>query len=255
MFYTLFMTIREYTKMLSSLLSLDSFFDISLNGIQIGGEDRALKKVAFAVDACLETIEKAVESNADLLVVHHGLFWGSPIAIDNSHYLRVKKAIDGNLFLFASHIPLDANIPYGNNAQIALSLGMKDFDSDFEWKGKRIGVRGNLPFPMTVEEIATLLGKKDALVINGSKKERIESVGIVSGSGSSDLRSAIDCGLDLFITGEVHHEVYHEAMENNISILALGHYYSETFGVKALERLTKKKYEIETVFIDAETHL
>ena len=249
------MTIYEYARFLEDTLSVSSFRDISLNGIQIGCPDRELKKAAFAVDACGETIGRAADAGCDILVVHHGLFWGKPVAIDGVHYTRVKKALDSSMMLFACHIPLDANIPYGNNAQIALTLGMKEFDGFGEWEGKKIGVMGSLPFPMTPGEIKGLLKCPDAFVIDGCAKERIERVAIVSGSGSSDVRDAVKEGVDLFITGEIHHDVYHEAEENGLSVLAFGHYRSETYGVKALQRLTEKKLGIETVFIDAETGL
>ena len=199
------MTIKEYIRELETLLDISSYSDISLNGIQIDTEDRELKKVGFAVDACYQTIDEAVKNNCDILVVHHGLFWGSPLAITSSHYNRVKRALDGGLLLFAAHIPLDANIPYGNNAQIAISLGMKEFDGFGEWKGKLIGIKGKLPFPMTIGEIKALLGVKHSVFINGNGKEKIESVAIVSGSGSSDTEDAAKSGVDLFITGEIHH--------------------------------------------------
>ena len=249
------MKIYEYADEMSSLLSIPSFKDISLNGVQIGCTDREIRKVAFAVDACFDTIDRAVTAGADVLVVHHGLFWGRPLAIDGAHYERVKRAIEGDMMLFAAHIPLDANIPYGNNAQIALTLGMKEFDGFGEWEGKLIGVKGSLPFPMTVEEIMLLLRAEDPVVIPGCRKEKIEKVAIVSGSGSSDLCDAIREEVDLFITGEVHHEVYHEAMENGLSVLAFGHYRSEVYGVKALQRLSEKKYGLETLFIESETGL
>ena len=249
------MTNHEYTLWLFNLLSISSFHDISLNGIQIDAPDRDVKKVGFAVDSAQFTIDKAAEENCDILVVHHGLFWGKSIAITGSHYNRVKKALDASLLVFAAHIPLDANIPYGNNAGIALALGMKEFDGFGEWEGKKIGVKGRLLFPMTIDEIKLLLLSPDAYVIPGSKKEKIESVAIVSGSGSSDVKDAINEGVDLYITGEIHHEVYHEALENGLSVLALGHYRSERYGVKALERLTQKKFGLETLFIEAETGL
>ncbi len=249
------MTIKEYIEELDSILSPSSFSDISLNGLQIEAEEREIKKVAFAVDASYEAIDRAVENEADILVVHHGLFWGKPIPLTGSHYRRVKRAVEGNLALYCSHIPLDANIPYGNNAQIALRLGMKEFDGFGEWEGKKIGVKGNLPFAMSVEEIMLLLRCNNPTLIKGCKKDKIESVAIVSGSGSSDVKDAIKEKVDLFITGEVHHEVYFDAVENNLSVLAFGHYHSETFGVRALERLSEKKYGLETLFIGVETGL
>ena len=111
------MLVKEYADELSKRLMIDSFpFDISLNGVQIGAPDRELGKAAFAVDASFDTIDRAVEGGADVLVVHHGLFWGSPIPITDAHYRRIRRAIDGGLTLFAVHLPLDAHPMYGNNA-------------------------------------------------------------------------------------------------------------------------------------------
>ena len=250
------MLINEYTKLLSDRLDMDSFDDISLNGVQIESENRDVKKVAFAVDACLATIEVAVKEKADVLVVHHGLFWGKPLATAGGHYKRVKSAIDGNLTLFAAHIPLDAHLVYGNSAQMAIRLGMTEFDPFSMWRGKYIGVKGKLPFPMSVEEVAALLDFNPLfadMLIN--RKEKVESVGIVSGGAGDDVADAINEGLDLFITGEIGHENYHIAKEAGIDVLGGGHYKSEVFGVKALERMSKRELGLETVFIPMETGL
>lgn len=250
------MLISEYASRLESLLDLSKFQDFSNNGMQIGGEDRELKRAAFAVDASLDSIEKSALEKADILVVHHGLFWGEPIMITGSHYRRVKAAIDSGLFLFAAHLPLDAHPFLGNNAQIALRLGMKSFDPFANFRGNWIGFKGRLPFPMTLEEVGSLLGYSPVLSIALKNHDRkIESVAIVSGSGGSDLEEAIREGVDLFITGEFHHDKFHIAKEGKIDVLAFGHYQSETFGVKALQRWSEKELNIDTVFIDSETGL
>lgn len=250
------MLINEYTKLLSDRLDIASFDDISLNGVQIESENREIKKVAFAVDACFATIDQAVNEGADILVVHHGLFWGKPIAITGGHYKRVKRAIEGNLTLFAAHIPLDAHPVYGNNAQMAIRLGMREFDPFGTWRGKYIGVKGKLPFPMSVEEVAALLDFNPLLsdmLIN--REEKVESVGIISGGAGEDVVDAIDEGLDLFITGDIGHENYHIAKEAGIDVLGGGHYKSEIFGVKALQRMSEKELGLKTTFIDVETGL
>ncbi len=249
------MLISEYAKLLSDRLDIASFDDISLNGVQIESPDRCLKKVAFAVDACLATIEKAVDEKADILVVHHGLFWGHPIAISATHYKRVKTAIDGNLTLYACHIPLDAHPVYGNNAQMAIRLGMREFDPFGVWRGKYIGVKGKLPFPMTVKEIALLLDFDPLSCHMIQNKEKVETVGIISGGAGSDVIDAISEGLDLFITGDLGHENYHIALESGIDVLAGGHYRSEVFGVEALMRMSQKELGLETLFIPMETGL
>ena len=252
------MFVKEYTNEIEKRLSVASFpFDISLNGVQIGAPDRELERVAFSVDASFDTIDKAVEGKADVLVVHHGLFWGSPIAITDSHYRRVKRAIDSGLTLFAVHLPLDAHPMYGNNAQMALTLGMKEFDPFGLYKGVKLGFKGHLPFPMTIPEIARLLGfsSEGGMQVIKFGRDMIDTVGIISGGGGDDVDQAIAEGLDLFITGTAPHEIFHTVKENGMNLLAGGHYRSEVFGVKALMRLTEREFGVESFFINAETGL
>ena len=256
--YTLFMFLSEYGKELWTRLDISSFpFDKSLNGFQIECPDKEIKKVAFAVDASAETIDRAADEGADVLVVHHGLFWGEPIAIKGAHYRRVKRAIDSGLSLFAAHLPLDAHPLYGNNAQMALRLGMTAFDPFASFHGVPIGFRGSLPFPMTIPEIARLLGfdRDGGMDVLKFGPDMIGTVAIVSGDGGDDIVEAIEDGVDLFITGVAPHEIYHTAKENAMNVLSGGHYRSEVFGVKALERLTRGEWKLDTLFIDAETGL
>lgn len=249
------MLISEYTRLLYDRLDIGAFDDISLNGVQIESMDRDVKKVAFAVDACYATIDEAVNRNADILVVHHGLFWGRPIAISGAHYKRVRRAIEGNLTLFAAHIPLDAHPVYGNNAQMAIRLGMKEFDPFGDWRGKPIGVKGKLPFAMSIDEIAALLDFDSSANMLTNREGKISSVGIISGGAGEDVSDAIAAGLDLYITGEIGHENFHTAKEAGIDVLGGGHYRSEVFGVKALQRMSEKELGLDTTFIDMETGL
>ena len=256
--YTLLMFLSEYGKELWTRLDISSFpFDKSLNGFQIECPDREISKVAFAVDAAEETIDRAAAEGADVLVVHHGLFWGEPIAIRGPHYRRVKRALDAGLSLFAAHLPLDAHPLYGNNAQMALRLGMTAFDPFASFHGVPIGFRGSLPFPMTIPEIARLLGFSSDTGMQVLKfgPDMISTVGIISGAGGDDADQAIRDGLDLLITGTVPHEVFHTVKENGLNLLAGGHYRSEVFGVQALMRFTQNETGAESFFIDAETGL
>ena len=123
------MKLKELDKILTEQLNISAFDDISLNGVQVAcSPDKEIKKVALAVDACQMSIDKALENGADMLFVHHGFFWGRPIAIDGIHYNRVKTLMDNDMALYACHLPLDAHPVLGNNAQMALSLGMKEYD-------------------------------------------------------------------------------------------------------------------------------
>lgn len=255
--YNFSMNRDELIKHYTSLLDIGSYDDISLNGLQISMSNKDIKKVAFAVDASMDTICQAADNGADLLFVHHGLFWGSPIAISGMHYHRVKKALDSDMGLFACHIPLDAHPIYGNNAQMALRLGLNSYDPFGEWRGKNVGFKGRLPFAMTANEIARILGfsEDEGLRIINFGKDMIESVAIISGGASSDVKDAIKECVDCYITGEAEHSDYSFVKESNMTMIAGGHYKSEVFGVQAVMRYTEKELGIETIFIDAPTGL
>ena len=124
------MKVKDLASYFSEILKISDFnnADISLNGLQVGDMEADVKKIAFAVDASLATIEESVRQGADMLFVHHGMFWGRPIAITGRHYKRVKTLLDHNVALFACHLPLDANLELGNNAQMAKRLELKEIE-------------------------------------------------------------------------------------------------------------------------------
>ena len=252
------MKLKELDKILTEQLNISAFDDISLNGVQVAcSPDKEIKKVALAVDACQMSIDKALENGADMLFVHHGFFWGRPIAIDGIHYSRVKTLMDNDMALYACHLPLDAHPVLGNNAQMALSLGMKEYDPFGLYNGQYIGFKGNLPFEMTCEEISKLLGFSAlyGMTILPFGKEEVRTVGIISGGAADDVFQAMEAGLDCYVTGECRHELYHTLKESGMNMVCGGHYQSEVFGVKAVGRFLNKEYGLETVFIDNRTAL
>ena len=251
-----FMTLKEYSSLLFDTLNISDYQDISLNGVQIDAEDREIKRAAFAVDASLSAIQRAVEWNADILVVHHGIFWGQCETITGDHYKRVAEAIKGGLMLYGVHIPLDANEKYGNNAVIADALNLKNRVGFGLWKGKEIGVMGELEEGRTLRDISDILSFdwNRVRIINPKNKETFSSIAVVSGSGSGEIEEAIERKTELLITGEIKHDVYWKAYEAGLSVLAGGHYRTETFGVKALMEMTKS-LGIESMFIEEDTGL
>ena len=169
------MTLVEFDNFVNSFLKKEEYSaDISLNGIQIQNsapDSKQIKKVAFAVDACEATAKAAAQAGADVLFVHHGLFWGHCQTVTGSHYKRLSTFINNDLALCAYHIPLDANIPYGNNYGLAARLELADCEPFGTWRGMTIGVKGHLPHEMTIEEIAGKVlrpGKKPASTITRS---------------------------------------------------------------------------------------
>lgn len=248
------MKLSEFVERLSELLAIGNYAgaDMSLNGLQVGDSDSEIRKVAFAVDASLATIEEAAKQGADVLFVHHGLFWGRPIAITGRHYARVKTLLDNNMALFACHLPLDAHAEYGNNAQMALKLGLQNVEPFAFFRGVSVGCKGSFAEPLDADQIIARLGVRtnDTNYAINCKDRKFRNVGIVSGEGAGDVFQAMDDNLDLLITGESRYTVVNDCLESGIGMLCLGHYETETFGVKAIKELVEKEYGLSTCFVD-----
>ena len=255
------MTLVELCHYFNSFLHIEDFVgDPSLNGLQVQNQlpkEKQITKVAFAVDACQETIDKAIAEKADLLFVHHGLFWGDCVPLTNNHYDRISALIKNDMALYACHIPLDASKTVGNNYGIAARLGLENQEDFGLWRGMCLGVKGNLKTPLTLDEICEKLfpkGEKPSVLFNFGKP-KVETVAIISGGAGNDLDQAIEAGVDLYITGEIYHEQYHLAKENNISVIAGGHYNTETVGVSLVMEKLKTETNIQGIFIDVPTNL
>lgn len=255
------MTLVEINNWFNTFLKKEDFpSDISLNGIQIQNsepESKQIKKIAFAVDACEETAKKAAEAGADLLFVHHGLFWGGCQTITGSFYKRISTFIKNDLALCAYHIPLDANNPYGNNWGLAARLGLINCESFGTWRGMVLGVKGELSEELTINELAERVLRKGVTPrsVLSLGKEKIKTVGIISGGASDDVADAIEQGLDCYITGEFAHEDYHLAREMGINVIGGGHYETETVGVSLVMEKVEKELGIECIFVDVPTNL
>jgi dinuclear metal center YbgI/SA1388 family protein len=253
------MTLLEFDRYLNDLFRIDEFAntDGSQNGIQIGRRSGAVHRVAFAVDACLETAKRAAAWNADVLVVHHGLLWGTSLPLTGVHFDRIAEFVGNDLALYAIHLPLDLHVELGNNAVLAGRLGLEELEPFGEHRGVSIGWKGRLPETRTVEQIRqTLFGASaDIAGILPFGPEDVATVGIVSGGAPWDVLQAIDQNLDLFVTGEAAHSVYHHCLEAGINVLFGGHYQTETWGVRALGARCSEALGLETTFIDLPTGL
>ena len=231
--------------------------DKSLNGLQVGRRNSEVHRVAFAVDACLQSFERAVAAGADLLVVHHGLFWGEPLAVTGDHQRRLRFLLENDLALWASHLPLDAHPSLGNNVGLAEALGLTDRQPFGTHRGTKIGLRGTLPSPLSLDRICETLfhGREHALQILPFGKPLVATVGLVSGGATSEVTEAITEGLDLYITGDADHTIYHQALEAGINVISGGHYATETWGVRLLAAHLHREVGVSTVFLDLPTGL
>ncbi|MBN2735401.1 MAG: Nif3-like dinuclear metal center hexameric protein [Spirochaetales bacterium] len=231
--------------------------DASQNGLQVGDFDSEVNKVAFAVDASLETFRRAKEAGADLVFVHHGLFWSQPVRLVGQFYQRIRYLIENKLALYAVHLPLDRHPELGNNICIARRLGLNEIEPFGEYHGMKIGYKGRLPEAMGINEIAEKMSAKSEkpLATLPFGPGQIRTIGIVSGDDPRAAYQAIDEGLDLFITGDAAHIVYHEAMEAGLNVIFGGHYATEIWGVQAVAKKLAAETSLESVMLDIPTGL
>jgi len=253
------MNLNKIIKDLDQLLDVTSFNDYSVNGLQVNSGNNEIKKVCLAVDSGLSVIKEACKQDSDLLIVHHGMFWGQKQNLINGIIgEKVRTLINSGCSLYASHLPLDAHLEYGNNICLLKEYKL-DFISTFaNFDGKDIGVLGdnsqNLNFNDFINISENFLASGPIYKYNFGDKE-IKTVGIVSGSGSAAVTEAAEKNIDLLISGEPKQEVYHLAKELKVNLLFIGHYCSETFGVKALGSYLQPKYKIDTFFYDEPTNI
>lgn len=250
-------TTHSIAAHLDKLLEKDRFTDYGYNGLQIETPNTTVTRVAFAVDAGFSVIEKAAEAQCELLVVHHGLMWGASGPITGPFARKVHLCMTRGVSLYAAHLPLDGHQELGNAAQLASLLDLKDTAPCFLHKGMPIGTVGSLPTSTTVQAIAarlsTVEGALQPSLILPFGPSKINRVGIATGSATSVIPECARLGIDLLITGESKQEAYHCAKEHNVSVICMGHYASETFGVRALERVLERDFRVKTVWISEPT--
>ncbi|HVU09172.1 MAG TPA: Nif3-like dinuclear metal center hexameric protein [Verrucomicrobiae bacterium] len=229
-------------------------YDGALNGLQMENSG-AVTKIAAAVDASLATIKLAVAAKADLLIVHHGLFWSGRRPWTGKNYELLRLLVENNLAVYSSHLPLDAHPKFGNNVQLCATLGLKRLKPFFESHGQTIGFKSQTR--ISRNELAKKLEQATGIppkIISGGK-EICERIGVVTGGAGGELKIAADEGVDTFITGEGPHWTYALAEELGLNVFYGGHYATETFGVKALAAHLSDKFKLPWTFIDYPTGL
>jgi dinuclear metal center YbgI/SA1388 family protein len=253
------MDLKGFDTLIRQVLDLDGFggTDVALNGLQVANQKDTVEKVAFAVDACLESIRRAAEWGADLLFVHHGLFWGRPLAVIGGHYQRLRALIQADLALYAVHLPLDMHPQLGNNAGLARRIRLQQLEPFGEYKGTKIGYKGTLPEAMSLEQIVRACCGSNEQGISALPfgPEAVSTVGIVSGGAADEALQAIEEKLDLFITGDADHTIYHHCLEGRINVIFGGHYLTETYGVTLLAEKLQTETDLQTRFFDIPTGL
>jgi len=248
--------LAEIVRHTDQLLRLDAFEDYpgAVNGLQVENRGR-VRRIAAAVDASLATVKLAIAARADLLIVHHGLFWSATVPWTRRRYELLRLLLDNDLAVYSAHLPLDAHPRLGNNAMLCRALGLKKRRPFFPGQGQLIGLRGELPVARDelVRRLAGVVGGPVKLLPGGSN--RCRKIGVVTGGAGAELKIAAESGVDTFITGEGPHWTFASAEELGINVLHGGHYATETFGVKALATHLGRRCRVPWVFIDHPTGL
>jgi dinuclear metal center YbgI/SA1388 family protein len=229
-------------------------YDGAFNGLQVEGRG-AVRCIAAAVDASLATVKLAVAAGADLLLVHHGLFWSPRHPWTGRNHELLRVLLESDLSVYSSHLPLDAHPKLGNNAQLCVALGLKPRRPFFECKGQAIGfeAKASIPRKQLAQRLVRVLGGSVRLAPGGPAVCR--RIGVVTGGAGNELKQAADAGLDSFITGEGAHWTFALAEELGLNVFYGGHYATETFGVKALAAQLSRKFRVPWVFLDHPTGL
>jgi dinuclear metal center YbgI/SA1388 family protein len=238
---------------LDELLSPGDFQDLGPNGLQVPGPDE-IGKVVTGVSAQRALIERAIAEGAQLVLVHHGLFWDfHPTGLTPIVAERLRPLFKHDVALAGYHLPLDAHPEVGNNAILAERLGCERHEPFGTYHGVPIGRAGTFPgdgIPAAdlFERVRAITARVPTVFDGGP--ERVRRIGIVSGGGAGVLPEAIELGLDAFLTGEPREHVMADAREAGIHFIAAGHYATETFGVRALGDWLSQKFGIEHVWVD-----
>ena len=245
----------ELVCYLDEYLRVRAIEDSSNNGLQVGGADQ-VTRLAFAVDASLATFEAARASGAQMLVVHHGLFWSKPIMVTGIHLRRLQTLLDAGLSLYAAHLPLDFHVEVGNNATLARWLRLDGVEPFGDYKGHPAGFAGRLSQPCSLEQFAAQVEQslgEPVLKIWSFGPGTVQKVGIISGGAGLLVSQAAEAGVDVYLTGEVSHIAYHEAQELGVNVVYGGHYGTETAGLKSLAEHLSDRFGLETTFLDLST--
>jgi len=248
--------LKDITEFLDSYLRHSEVQDYpgAWNGLQMenGG---TIKRIVAAVDACEFVINKAAAEPGTLLLVHHGLFWTGVQPVTGSVRRKWKTAMDGDLAIYSSHLPLDMHPEVGNNALLCKALGFKKLSPFLFAKGQSIGWKTKLSISRDNLQamIAKAVGGRVHLAPGGS--ERVQQVGVCTGGSGSEVAQAAKEGVDTFIVGEGPHHTYTLAEELGVNLFYAGHYATETFGVKALAAKLTQQFRIPWQFLDHPTGL
>jgi dinuclear metal center YbgI/SA1388 family protein len=243
----------QLEKLLNEKLSPQLIKDYAPNGLQVeGGEE--IKKIVTGVTASQALIDRAVELNADALLVHHGYFWkGEPEPIRGMKGKRIRTLIKSDINLYGYHLPLDIHPELGNNTELARLLDI-EVEGGLEGHPQSVALFGRLKQPISGAEFAVrinqVLNRQPLHIAPENADKTIETVGWCTGGGQDYIELAAQHGLDAFISGEISERTTYSARELDIHYFAAGHHATERYGIKALGEWLAGEHGLDVEFID-----
>lgn len=239
----------EVIQFCDERLDAASYQDVAVNGLQVEGRS-TIQRLAIAVSTSKHTLQQAREWNADALLVHHGLLWGSRHGgISGIFADRLRLLFQHDLNLIGYHLPLDGHPEIGNNALLVKKLSLNPVRDFAPIAGQTIGMIGRTTQPAQLGEftnqVASLLDRTPIVIGRGDADRAVETIGVVSGSGYSALHEAKGAGCDTLLTGDVREPTMAEARELGMAVLVAGHEATERFGVQALGAEIASQFDIE----------
>ncbi len=243
----------EILAEIDRVLQPAGFEDYCVNGLQVAGAS-TVETIATGVSAHAELFELAAAERVDLLLVHHGLFWGAGTrAIDAQLKRRLRLLFDNEIALAAYHLPLDAHPELGNNALLAQALGAIDRIPFAVHGGRPIGCMATLPGEgVRARDLFARVAKltdREPLTFDAGPP-LIGRLAIVSGAGADYTAEAAAAGADALLTGELAERSMAQARESGVHVIGAGHYATETFGVRRLGELLAERFGVRHVFLD-----
>ena len=244
-------------EFLDTLLEPNKYHDSGHNGLQVDSGVDEVITIAGAVDCGLSIIATAVEGDADLLITHHGMYWGESAHVANGMFgTKLRLLMQHPCSLYTSHLPLDGNLEVGNAAEILRLLGVNEVHPFAVDGTVTLGARGELNHPASIAEIAQALSLCEGYgpeIFFPFGSNDIKTIGVCTGAGGFAIDEARRLGIDLVISGEPKQNLYHHAKEIGQSALFIGHYASETFGVKAVLNVLQNTFAVKTFWISEPT--
>jgi dinuclear metal center YbgI/SA1388 family protein len=224
-------------------------YENALNGLQLENSG-SVKKIAAAVDFSTRTLQAAARGGANLLIVHHGMFWNGLRPMTKAWHRQLKLALDNDIAVYSAHLPLDLHPKIGNNVLLMRAMGIENSKPFFEEKGSLIGQGASIRIGLSgiVKRLEKAVGAAVHVTAAGPQTSR--QIGVITGAAGSEIERVAAEGIDTFITGEAPHWAAIAAHELGLNLLLGGHYATETFGVKALADHLANKFQLDGTFLD-----